>query len=213
MRVHFGEFELNSAGRELTRAGEPIHLTPKAFRLLGVLIEQRPDVVTKEELYSRLWPGTFVEETNLSNLVSELRAALGDARRTPRFIRTVHGFGYAFIASIRDESLTSAFRLVCGKREFDLREGETVVGRDLDAAVRIDAPGISRHHARIIVSDGRAFIEDLGSKNGTFVRRQRVRGRVELRDGDEIRLGREAIGLSERSGVPSTLTQKPFIEP
>ena len=96
MRIRFGPFTLDLESRQLTSAGREIHLEPKAFELLSALVLERPKVISKADLQERLWPGTFVAEANLSNLVAEIRAALGDPSRAPKFVRTAHGFGYAF---------------------------------------------------------------------------------------------------------------------
>ena len=77
--------------RELSRAGRPVPLTPKAFRLLGLLLERRPRACPKSELNEALWPDTFVVETNLANLVAELRAALGEKGRRDGSVRTLMG--------------------------------------------------------------------------------------------------------------------------
>jgi non-specific serine/threonine protein kinase len=95
-RWTFGDFVLDLGARELLRAGTPVSLSPKAFKLLGLLVECHPRALSKTELQDRLWPGTFVVEKNLTNLVSEIREALSEDSATPRFIRTVHRFGYAF---------------------------------------------------------------------------------------------------------------------
>jgi non-specific serine/threonine protein kinase len=87
--------------RELLREGTPVPLSPKAFQLLGLLVQSHPTAVSKAELQDRLWPATFVVEKNLTNLVSEIRDALGDDPIRPRFIRTVHRFGYAFREATR----------------------------------------------------------------------------------------------------------------
>jgi eukaryotic-like serine/threonine-protein kinase len=96
VRIRFGPFTLDLESRQLTNAGEEIHLEPKAFELLSALVLERPKALSKGDLQERLWPGTFVAEANLSNLVAEIRAALGDPARAPKFVRTAHGFGYAF---------------------------------------------------------------------------------------------------------------------
>ena len=95
-RWTFGNFLLDLDTHELMRAGTPVSLSPKAFQLLGILVENRPKALSKTELQDRLWPSTFVVEKNLTNLVSEIREALGDDPMHPRFIRTVHRFGYSF---------------------------------------------------------------------------------------------------------------------
>ena len=100
----FGDFVLDLDTHELVRAGTPVSLSPKAFRLLGILVENHPKALSKAELQDGLWPGTFVVEKNLTNLVSEIREALGDDPVRPRFIRTVHRFGYAFREAASTES-------------------------------------------------------------------------------------------------------------
>lgn len=70
MRIRFGPFTLDFERRQLTNAGEDIHLEPKAFELLSALVLERPKALSKAELQERLWPGTFVAEANLSNLVA-----------------------------------------------------------------------------------------------------------------------------------------------
>jgi pSer/pThr/pTyr-binding forkhead associated (FHA) protein len=93
-------------------------------------------------------------------------------------------------------------RLLWGEREIGLREGENLVGRAAEATVRIDLGRISRLHARIVVSGGRAVLEDLGSTNGTFLCGERLRVPAELADGDEIGVG--AIVLFRATGSDST---------
>src|SRR6185503_6381996 len=121
MQAQFGDFCLDTDRRELSSRGVSIHVTPKALQLLQLLVERRPRVLGKEEIYEALWPGTFVEESNLSVLVAEVRAALGDEARRARFVKTAHGFGYGFIA---DVASTSTIRLRSGSREFELIEGD-----------------------------------------------------------------------------------------
>jgi predicted ATPase/DNA-binding winged helix-turn-helix (wHTH) protein len=103
-RWKFGDFELNLDTHELVRAGTPVSLSPKAFQLLDILVENHPKALSKTELQARLWPGTYVVEKNLTNLVSEIRAALDDDPDHPRFIRTVHRYGYAFREAFATES-------------------------------------------------------------------------------------------------------------
>ncbi|HEY2946186.1 MAG TPA: winged helix-turn-helix domain-containing protein, partial [Vicinamibacteria bacterium] len=96
MGVRFAEFVFDPGARELRGRGGPCHLSPKAFECLGALLERRPRAVSRAELHDRLWPKSFVAETSLRRVIAEIRAALGDDERRPRFIRTVRGFGYAF---------------------------------------------------------------------------------------------------------------------
>jgi len=96
VRVLFGDWTLDSETRELRRGGNSVHLSPKAFRLLEVLIEQRPAAISKERLFEIVWPDTYVAESNLASVVKEIRTALQDDARQSTLIRTVFGYGYAF---------------------------------------------------------------------------------------------------------------------
>ncbi len=108
MRIHFSDWTLDTDTRELRRGTHPVHLSPKAFRLLEVLIEQRPAALSKERLFETVWPDTFVAESNLASLVKEIRTALQDDARQSKLIRTVFGFGYAFAAEATSETLPRA---------------------------------------------------------------------------------------------------------
>ncbi|MEY2854213.1 MAG: Oxoglutarate dehydrogenase inhibitor, partial [Pseudomonadota bacterium] len=93
--VRFGAFEFDAVSRRLRRDDIDIHLTPKGFDLLGLLVDAAPRVVAKRELHDRLWPGGAVADATLVALVKQLRRALDDHDRESRLIRTVHGVGYA----------------------------------------------------------------------------------------------------------------------
>jgi DNA-binding winged helix-turn-helix (wHTH) protein len=194
MRVRFGDCAFDSETRECFREGKPVHLSPKAFRMLELLIEARPRALSKEELQQRLWPETFVTEGNLATLAAEIRRAIGETGRESRPVRTVYGYGYAFSGEAVEEPRPDAttwprFELILGKHPIPLQEGESLIGRDRDVPVRIEDPTVSRHHARIVVAGDVACIEDLGSKNGTSVEGKPVRDSVRLSDGDEIKVG------------------------
>ena len=213
MRLCFAEFTLDRATRQLLQGGAERHLEPKAFELLDLLLERRPEAVAKSEIRDRLWPETFVSESNLTDLVAQVRHALGESPRRPRFIRTVHGFGYAFSAEAREERAAPPgrrhliARVIWDERTIALQTGENVLGRDEDVAVRIDAPGVSRHHARIVVRGSDVTLEDLGSKNGTFLREERLEAPTALRDGDTFRLGRLVLVFRITPQVGSTRTE------
>ena len=197
MRVAFGEFLLDTETRELCRDGRALDLTPKAFDLLAMLIANRPRVVTKAELQERLWPDSFVVDKNLANLVSEIRDALGEDASNPRIIRTAHRVGYAFQhREGRDEPRHQParrneriFRLMWDDQHITLEEGEYVIGRDPDADVYVDSPSVSRRHAMLRITGHQACIEDLGSRNGTFVSNRRIDKSSALQNGDAIRVG------------------------
>ena len=204
MKVRFGPFTVDSETRQLVRDdGGEIRLSPKAFDVLCMLLERRPKVVDKAELLARIWPGTFVVDTNLSILVGEIRRALADTPQQSRFIRTVHKAGYAFCGEAVDESerspSTSRGSAKCwlssSDRTFLLTVGDNVIGRAPQCDVWVDAPGVSRQHARIRIDavGHDAAIEDLASTNGTFVRGSRLVASERLNDGDVIEIGPVAL--------------------
>jgi hypothetical protein len=208
MRVQFGEHTFDGVRREVRRGAEDVHLSPKGFELLRLLIAARPRALSKDELIERLWPGTFVSEASLAGLVTEIRRAVREDAREPRHLRTVHGFGYAFsdggAAPVAEDAV---FRIVWGPREVPLAAGENVLGRDPDCAIPIDDATVSRHHARIVIVGGDAALEDLGSKNGTWLRGARLAGSETLRDGDAIRVGPASLVFRRYAAGGSTQTQ------
>ena len=212
MRVCFSEFVLDTARRQLFRGGAKVHLEPKALELLELLVARRPEALSKSEIHRKLWPDTFVSESSLTGLVAQLRKALGDDRRQERFLRTVHGFGYAFSAEVVAAAGSGAeppARLIWEESLFLLQPGENVLGRSEEAAVRIGAPGVSRRHARIVVTDRQVTIEDLASKNGTFVEGRRLEGPTPLRDGDRVLLGRQLLVFRRTHSTEPTRTESP----
>jgi DNA-binding winged helix-turn-helix (wHTH) protein len=209
----FGDFTLNTATRQLLLNGGEVHLSPKAFELLAVLVESRSRAVSKAELQERLWPSTFVEETNLAGLIAEIRRALRDPASQPLFVRTVYGFGYRFVGDVSTDQMTTAVQpgrttlfLVSDEREMMLMEGANVIGRAPDATIQIDSPGVSRYHARILVADGLATLDDLNSKNGTFLDGEKITTSAALSDGREIRLGRVALTFRSATATSRTVT-------
>jgi DNA-binding winged helix-turn-helix (wHTH) protein len=216
MRLEIGDAVLDTGRRELLRAGAPVHLSPKAYKLLVLLVERRPQAVSRDEIQEALWPKTFVAESNLRTLVTEVRDALLDDGRRPLFIRTVHGFGYAFhgTAKTTDESAPGASpraRAVVHRhvadQDVDLVEGAQVLGRDSEADVWLGDDSISRRHALIETRGESVTVRDLGSKNGTFVNGARVTAAVPLASGDELRLGSMRFTFRSTSALASTKTQ------
>lgn len=211
MTIRFDAFELDDGRRQLFRDGAPVHLHPKGLRLLQFLIERRPNAVSKQEIYDHLWPSTFVSEVNLPSLIADLRSAMGDDAHSPRFIRTVHGFGYAFCGQTEEAVAPQENHvalLIHAGRELRLRNGLTVIGRDRDLACSIDDPTVSRHHAEVNCSAEAASIRDLESKNGTFVGGIQVRDARELYDGDLIRVGSVELVFRRPRQEGTTLTMQ-----
>jgi DNA-binding winged helix-turn-helix (wHTH) protein len=209
MRLRFADCVFDPDTREVFRAGKPVHVSPKAFALLSALIERRPKAISKDELQQLLWPDTFVSEANLPNLVAELRDALNDDAQQPRIIRTVPRFGYSFVAENSGAApLASAlaFRLIWGDREIALQPGENVIGRDDSATLWIDDSLVSRRHARIVIDENGAVLEDLGSKNGTLLNGRRIGSPAKLADQDLITIGPAPIVFRVFRQTASTST-------
>src|SRR5215475_10568055 len=100
--LRFPPFRLDPDNALLWRGSTEIHLTPKAFAVLHCLIERHGQLVTKDVLLERVWPGTVVGDAVLKVCVREIRKALGDEVGAPRFVATVHRRGYRFIAGVTD---------------------------------------------------------------------------------------------------------------
>ena len=196
MRVRFGECVLDSDTRQLSVRGEVVHLSPKAFQFLELLLASRPKALAKGEIHERLWPGTFVSDGTLASLLVEVRSATGDTARDSRFVRTVHRFGYAFSAAAEELRVVPAmgdqkwiYRLIWGTREIAVHPGENLLGRDEGGIVWIDDALVSRRHARIVVDETGAVLEDLDSKNGTYVGGEKLATPRRLADEDQVTIG------------------------
>jgi DNA-binding winged helix-turn-helix (wHTH) protein len=214
--VRFAPFDLDSDTRQLLRDGEDVHLSPKAFAVLSVLLAKRPNVVAKADLFGEIWPDVFVVDANLNVLVGEIRRALDDDAQSPRFIRTVHGVGYAFCGQAIEAGRRSRsvglqpdrfveggtavrFWLAWKNQTFSLEEGDNIIGRDPRCEVWVDHSGVSRRHARIRIEGGesRPVLTDLESTNGTFVAGKRITEATPLTDGDAIKVGSVTLKFRE----------------
>ena len=198
MHVLFADCDLDTDARRFVRGGEEIHLSPKAFELFKTLVESRPRALSKQELLDRIWPGTFVSDASLARAVSEIREALGEHSRSDGFLQTVHGFGYRFTEAGVTEAPGAPppprgpgikCWLVGKDQEFELGDGDYAIGREPGVPIQLNSPRVSRFHAKVVILGRAASIEDLGSKNGTFVRGSRIADRTELCHGDDIQIG------------------------
>jgi DNA-binding winged helix-turn-helix (wHTH) protein len=196
MTFQFGDFRVDESTRQLLRGEVEVHLSPKAFDLLVLLIQSRPRALSKADLHAKVWPRTFVSDASLAMLVAEVRAALGESAREPRFVRTVHRHGYAFQSSAAELPVPAAetvrrsnYWLVDASRSVCLAAGENIIGRDPGARLWLDSPSASRRHARITIAGNSATLEDLESKNGTQVNGRPVSAPVVLADHDEVSFG------------------------
>ena len=215
MRLRFGEFVMDPDSRQLFRSGDEVHLPPKIFELLDLLVRSRAKALSKRHIQGQLWPDAEVGEASLTVAVAGLRSALGESAKEPRHVRTVHGFGYAFAGEVQPEgergvrSVGVAPRVLWEERIIPLLEGDNVLGRDQDVTIRIDAPGVSRRHARIRVSGVEATIEDLGSKNGTYVGAggPAITAPTPLPNESRFRLGRVLLVFRSSNLAGSTTTE------
>jgi DNA-binding winged helix-turn-helix (wHTH) protein len=215
MRYAFGVCRLDTDSREFTRNGQPVHLTPKAYDLLKLLLDARPRVIGKNELMERLWPDAFVVEANLPVLVGDLRTAIGDHGGLASAIKTHHGVGYSFAAEVRELTIGAAaaadggprFVLRIGSRRVALGPGANIIGRGTDADVFVNDASVSRHHARITIDGVTVHVEDLDSKNGTWIADARIDRSTLLPHGAIVVFGSvEAMLVVERSEDPTTQT-------
>jgi DNA-binding winged helix-turn-helix (wHTH) protein len=193
MRAKFGEFVLDIDSRILLRRDARVHLSGKAFQLLELLLNNRPRALSKTELMESLWPGVYVLESSLAGAIAEVREALGQSGSRSGVIRTVHGFGYAFDAEVEEEQRPILCHLLWPNGQAALEAGAFDLGRDPSAPILIEDGAVTWRHARIRVSGSSAApvatVEDLGSRNGTFVNGMAVSSPTTLMDGDELRLG------------------------
>jgi DNA-binding winged helix-turn-helix (wHTH) protein len=213
LRLEFRDITFDAASRQVARDGHDIKLTRKAFDLLALLIERRPNAVAKDDIHAHLWPDTFVAEITLHSLISEIRRAIGDDSGDPQFIRTVHGFGYAFIAPQREllpDPIPARRRLrgwlIRDTERLQVFEGENLFGRGDDDVIELPSTTVSRRHARIQIDED-VWLEDLGSKNGTFIGDRQITERVRIADGDRIRFGSLLVTFRVARPAEGTRTQ------
>ncbi len=100
MRYQFNDFILDTQRYELSKAGASLHIEPQVIELLALLVENRNRMVTKDEIYAKIWQGRFVSESALSSRIKTARQILGDDGKKQNIIRTVHKKGFRFVASV-----------------------------------------------------------------------------------------------------------------
>jgi DNA-binding winged helix-turn-helix (wHTH) protein len=199
---------IDVGARVVKRGDRPIHVPPKAFDLLLLLVGEQPNAVSHARLQAALWPGVHVSETSLPVLVTQLRKALAAA--DDELIRTVHTVGYAFVgkAVVIGERGAPApgLRLLWRRKVIEVPQGVSIIGRDRGCAIRMDADSVSRRHARLHVTGSAITIEDLGSKNGIWIEGRRIDAAVPLSDGARFQIGSEPVRLELSFDARSTKT-------
>ena len=209
-----GEWLVEPTLNRLVRGETQVHLRPKLMDLLTELARHAGAVVPSDALIAAVWAKKFVADSALSTAVAELRRTLGDEAGAPRYIESVPKRGYRLLAAVEpiedtaDTQPCAACALLVGGRRLPLGEGEHTIGRAPDAGVRIDSTDVSRRHAKVVVHDRRTTIEDLGSKNGTFVGLERVSTPRVLRNGDQVWVGGVLVVFRLATCLQSTRTVK-----
>jgi DNA-binding winged helix-turn-helix (wHTH) protein len=197
-RFEVGEWVVEPMLYRITRGDEVRHIRPRAMGVLECLAEARGAVVTRQRITDRVWRTEYVTTNALTHVVAELRTSLGDDADRPMFIETIPRRGYRLVApvSFPGEPKSAApgeasivTLLAEDGAVIELQAGANLIGRASDAAIRIDTSEVSRRHAVITVDGPLATIEDLGSKNGTFLRGRRLDAPARLADADEITIG------------------------
>jgi len=217
-RVRFATFVLDADDESLWSDGARVSLRGKSFAVLCVLAGAAGRLVTREQLLAEVWPDATIHEQGLSVCIKEVRAALGDDPREPRFVETVHRRGYRFLAEVtaleaegtqahtvtHDESANvspSGVRCVFSRglptsHDAPLLEGAREVGRGPLGSWTLDDGAVSRRHVRVTYIRGVWRVEDCGSKNGSFVDGAAVKGTiVEARAGAVVRIGETLLVL------------------
>jgi hypothetical protein len=174
-----------------------------------MLLERPGELVRREDLRQRLWPAVLFAdfEPGLNKAVHKVRVALGDSADNPRFVETLAGRGYRFIATLEGNG-SVPFRVTWDGHTISLSEGCNTIGREHDSTICINLASVSRRHARMHVSGEKAALEDLGSKNGTLLKGRRIQSLAPLADGDEIRVGSARLLFEGGSGRSATQTAR-----
>jgi DNA-binding winged helix-turn-helix (wHTH) protein len=219
----FGAFELDLDAYTLSSRGERVRLEKVPMEVLLLLVRAGGALVERREIQAALWgPDVFVEhDSAINTAVRKIRQALGDDAESPRFVETIVGKGYRFVASIESADSHAqrkpiepvavagrhrfpSYSVTRGADEHVLEAGATVVGRDPAVGVYIEHPSVSRHHARISIDAEGAVLEDLKSRNGTFLDGRRIDAPTRMRNGAIIGLGPITLTFRALSAPAST---------
>ena len=213
---HLGEWLVEPTLDRISRDGQIVRLRPRAMDVLICLAIEAGNLASKQTIIDAVWRTEFVSEHALTQVVAELRSALGDDARNPAFIENIPRRGYRLVATVtpvamsvpsaRDASLP--FKLQSEDGDHPLMQGPNIIGRTIDADLCIDRSEVSRCHARILVQGTTATIEDLGSKNGTYVNGEQLDGPALLTNGDEIWIGRSVARLRFLVEGEPTMTEQ-----
>jgi adenylate cyclase len=167
MLYRFDDCELDDRLYQLRRQGARVEIEPKAFDLLVYLLHQREQVVSKDELLDKLWPGTVVSEAALTRCIARAREAIGDNGEQQRIIRTQHGRGYRFVAAVIEQTLERKLAAILSA---DVKGYSRLMGEDEEATIRtlttyreVMATLIQRHRGRVVDSPGDNLLAEFAS--------------------------------------------------
>ncbi len=199
----------------ISRDGLQIRLEVKIMELLTFFAQRGSRLLTRQELVDGVWNADFICDNTLTHAIAELRAALGDNCREPMYIETIHRRGYRLVAPVttlegripKETGSPSRYRIVDSTHSIQLREGANLIGRAPEATVRIDSIWVSRDHARILIDEAAATLEDLASRNGTFLNGIEVVRSMRLAAGDTIFLGKHTNPLHFMESGPQASTE------
>jgi len=202
MSYRFGTFVYDPVERVLWGDGVEVPLSHKSRELLALFLDNPRHLLTREKIVEKVWGDAAVTDDALRAQIAKLRRALGDAGDD--LVEMVRREGYRWNGDVQVEAEAAApsrptksvapsdaprFRLVLEDREVQLLEGQNVIGRDSQSALWLDHSSVSRRHAQVLVAGGHARLEDLESKNGTFLNGRKISRSEPLANGDEIRIG------------------------
>lgn len=207
-----GDWFVEPALNRISRDGSSYQLALKVMDVLVFLAEHAGTTMPKHHIIDAVWRTEFITENTLTQAIADLRRVLGDNARDPQFIETITKRGYRLIAEVEifDDAapITQTTGLPCAlvvdRQESTLVAGENLIGRATDVVVCLESEEVSRHHAVIRVSLDSATLEDLGSKNGTFLWGSRVGNPTPLKDGDEITIGPVVLTFRVLSSLATT---------
>src|SRR3954466_5620739 len=207
----FGEFELDVAAFTLRREGTAVRLEKIPMEVLVLLVERAGTLVARDSIHAALWGSdVFLDrDAAINTAMRKIRKALGDDVERPRWVETIVGKGYRFVGAIVPGTIDrqrqgAVYRLTRGPHAFALQHGENLIGRDPEVHVFLDHPSVSRRHARISITAGRAMLEDLNSRNGTSVDGRGITSPTEVHDGTVIGLGPITLTFVSLASVAST---------
>jgi DNA-binding winged helix-turn-helix (wHTH) protein len=207
----FGDFELDVAAFTLRREGIPVRLEKIPMEVLVLLVEHAGTLVARDSIHAAVWGAdVFLDrDAAINTAMRKIRRALGEDVGRPRLVETVVGKGYRFVGQIVRETVdprrqVAVYRLTRGTDAFALQDGDNLIGRDPNVRVFLDHPSVSRRHARLSITGARVVLEDLNSRNGTWMDGRVITSPTEVHDGAIIGVGPITLTFVSLSGVAST---------